>query len=55
MTATGLRRFLEPQKPDVARCEMCAEPTGTEHGHVVNAREPGAPVHVPELLPAVHP
>ncbi|SNT14994.1 hypothetical protein SAMN05216276_102652 [Streptosporangium subroseum] len=36
MTAAGLRRFLEPQKPDVARCEMCAEPTGTEHGHVVN-------------------
>jgi hypothetical protein len=36
VTATGLRRFLEPQKPDVARCEMCAEPTGTEHGHVVN-------------------
>ena len=36
MTATGLRRFLEPQKADVARCEMCAEPTGTEHGHVVN-------------------
>ncbi|MFJ2033718.1 DUF5947 family protein [Streptosporangium sp. NPDC087985] len=36
MTATGLRRFREPRQADVARCEMCAKPTGEEHGHVVN-------------------
>lgn len=36
MTATGLRRFLEPRAPDVARCELCAAPTGEGHGHVVN-------------------
>lgn len=37
MTATGLRRFREPRAPDVARCELCAEPLGAaDHGHVVN-------------------
>ncbi|SFK18377.1 hypothetical protein SAMN05216275_11916 [Streptosporangium canum] len=34
--AAGLRRFREPREPGVARCEMCAEPAGEEHGHVVN-------------------
>ncbi|WP_326822295.1 DUF5947 family protein [Streptosporangium sp. NBC_01756] len=36
MTATGLRRFREPRQPDVTRCEMCGEPLGEEHGHVVD-------------------
>ncbi|MGH3389629.1 MAG: DUF5947 family protein [Actinomadura sp.] len=41
MTTTGLRRFLEPA-PELApadgrqRCELCAEPVGERHGHVVN-------------------
>jgi hypothetical protein len=40
VTATGLRRFREPAPgptaPDVRRCEICAEPVGEHHGHVVN-------------------
>ncbi|MFI6600139.1 DUF5947 family protein [Nonomuraea sp. NPDC050536] len=36
MTATGLRRFLEPRAPEVERCELCAAPAGADHGHVVN-------------------
>lgn len=35
---TGLRRFREP-KPVIRageRCEMCADPIGDEHSHVVN-------------------
>ena len=36
MSAGGLRRFREPQAGDVERCEMCAEPLGEHHGHVVN-------------------
>jgi hypothetical protein len=37
-----LRRFREPATvdphldPDVERCEMCAEPVGQRHGHVVD-------------------
>jgi hypothetical protein len=44
---TGLRRFREPYQPYQPsprsparaageRCEMCAEPIGADHGHVVN-------------------
>ncbi|MEZ0075286.1 DUF5947 family protein [Planotetraspora sp. GP83] len=37
---TGLRRFREPPQAGpqeaVERCEMCAEPLGEHHGHVVN-------------------
>lgn len=42
MTATGLRRFREPPKTETttgagaARCDLCAEPAGGDHGHVVN-------------------
>ena len=34
----GLRRFRTPAPRTVAgeRCEMCAEPIGTEHGHVID-------------------
>ncbi|GAA3120383.1 DUF5947 family protein [Streptosporangium carneum] len=38
--STGLRRFTEPEPPPprAARecCELCSEPIGAEHGHVVN-------------------
>ncbi|MFF5205689.1 DUF5947 family protein [Streptosporangium sp. NPDC000396] len=38
--STGLRRFREPRPAPLQaaeeRCEMCAEPIGAEHGHVVN-------------------
>ncbi|AUI59207.1 DUF5947 family protein [Amycolatopsis sp. BJA-103] len=39
---TGLRRFVEPEKPAPARapeperCELCTEPTGPGHGHIVD-------------------
>jgi uncharacterized protein DUF5947 len=46
VTAGGLRRFREPAPTsgstggsapaDVRRCELCAEPVGESHGHVVN-------------------
>jgi uncharacterized protein DUF5947 len=38
MTATGLRRFREPAPVAPVRplCELCAEPVGERHGHVVN-------------------
>ncbi|MGV9775634.1 DUF5947 family protein [Streptosporangium sp. NPDC003464] len=36
MTATGLRRFRGPRQAPVARCDLCAEPAGEDHGHVVN-------------------
>lgn len=36
MTATGLRRFRGAPPARAARCEMCAEPAGEAHGHVVN-------------------
>ncbi|GAA4604747.1 DUF5947 family protein [Actinoallomurus liliacearum] len=36
MTWGGLRRFREPPAADVERCELCAEPFGDGHGHVVN-------------------
>ncbi|GHE26772.1 hypothetical protein GCM10017673_31010 [Streptosporangium violaceochromogenes] len=36
MTATGLRRFRGAPPAKAARCEMCAEPAGETHGHVVN-------------------
>ncbi|SDI06334.1 hypothetical protein SAMN05421505_13242 [Sinosporangium album] len=32
----GLRRFRERPPADVQRCEMCAEPIGDAHRHVVN-------------------
>lgn len=44
MTVTGLRRFLEPAKksgPPVTPCELCAEPAGEDHGHVVNVESRG--------------
>ncbi|WP_433236695.1 DUF5947 family protein [Streptosporangium sp. CA-135522] len=38
--STGLRRFREPRPAPLQaveeRCEMCAEPIGAEHDHVVN-------------------
>jgi Family of unknown function (DUF5947) len=36
MTAGGLRRFREPPAADVERCELCGEPLGDRHAHVVN-------------------
>ncbi|MFC6084299.1 DUF5947 family protein [Sphaerisporangium aureirubrum] len=33
----GLRRFRVPPPEGAARCEMCAEPVGERHGHVVDA------------------
>ncbi|MCO6005570.1 DUF5947 family protein [Actinoallomurus purpureus] len=36
MTAGGLRRLRQPPAADGERCEICAEPLGERHGHVVN-------------------
>ncbi|MEO3808154.1 DUF5947 family protein [Sphaerisporangium sp. B11E5] len=33
----GLRRFREPPPVVAERCEMCGEPAGERHGHVVDA------------------
>ncbi|MEU9832449.1 DUF5947 family protein [Streptosporangium sp. NPDC048047] len=34
--ATGLRRFRTPDAGAATRCELCGEPAGEDHGHVVN-------------------
>jgi hypothetical protein len=36
VTETGLRRFSRPPQAAGSHCEMCAEPVGRDHAHVVN-------------------
>ena len=40
--------------PSVATCDMCAEPIGDDHPHVVDIAEPAADVHLPGLPAVVH-
>ena len=52
----ALRRVVTTRPTPLAgeRCEMCAEPIGAEHQHVVNLESRGLHVHLPRLLPVVH-
>ena len=50
-------RRISARRPKAAvgeRCEMCAEPIGDEHQHVVDVTSRAPAVHLPAVLPAVH-
>jgi hypothetical protein len=35
----ALERYVSPREPVAERCELCAEPLGERHGHVVDTAE----------------
>ena len=44
-----------PAQPSAEKCELCATEVPAEHGHVADLERCDPGVHVPGLLPAVHP